>query len=82
MLHILHFEEAGFYPAHYAGMDPERLRIEAAQLACEYLMDTIYAEYGEQDVIKGYTSEHIRIDWKAETILIDVKKVYKNVMLH
>lgn len=67
------FSECGFNPLAY-DCDLIAAR-EAIQLACDYLMDSIYFEFNECDVIDNYRD--IRIDWIANTVIIPVNYVYK-----
>lgn len=83
MIQTVTFQECGFDPADYENWDspnPYILRAEAVQLACEYLMDTIYPEFSESDVITSHAD--ICIDWVACTVLVPVKQVYKPEYLH
>ena len=71
MIHSLFFEEIGFKPENYS----ERvLYREAVQLACEHLMDTIYMEFNEADVINH---DGIVVDYRAGTVLVPCNTVYK-----
>lgn len=81
MLQIVSFAECGFCMNDYtADMGPHELRAEAVQLACEFLMDTVYPEFNEADVIISHAD--IAIDWIACTVLVPVRQVYKPEYLH
>lgn len=82
MIQIVFFAECGFNPkdCFFAGMDVIKARAEAVQLACDYLMDTVYPEFNEGDVITSHAD--IMIDWVACTVLVPVNQVYKPEYLH
>jgi hypothetical protein len=76
MIHSLFFHEIGFNPSEYYS---QKAYAEAVQLACDYLMDTVYDAFNEADVIDH---ENIRVDYVAGTVLVYCKKVYKPEYLH
>ena len=65
------FREIGFNPEDWG----EQNQVVCIDFACQYLMDTIYCEFNECDVITNYRD--IRIDWVAHTVIVPVKQVYK-----
>lgn len=71
------FREMGFDPNQWIRFERPKVCID---YACQYLMDTLYAEFNECDVITDYRS--IAIDWIAETVIIPVNQVYKPEYLH
>jgi hypothetical protein len=75
MLHSLSFEEIGALASDYNGCTPAEAFVDLVQLSCDYLMDTVYPEFNEPDVIPVYAD--IEIDWTAQTVLIPVRQVYK-----
>ena len=76
MIHSLFFEEIGYNPFEYSTMTAHS---EAVQLACQYLMDTVYMDFNEADVINH---ADIVVDYKAGTVLVPCNKVYKPEYLH
>lgn len=74
-LHILSFDEIGTTAAAYANATPHEAFVDLVQLSCDYLMDVVYPEFNEPDVIPCYAD--ISIDWAAQTVLVPVKQVYK-----
>lgn len=75
MLHSLTFEEIGARADSYNGCTPSEAFVDLVQLSCDYLMDVVYPEFNEPDVIPCYAD--IEIDWTAHTVLIPVRQVYK-----
>lgn len=75
MIHCLSFAEIGTSASKYNGMTPREAFVDLVQLACDYLMDVVYPEFNEPDVIPCYND--IGIDWVAHTILVPVRRVYK-----
>jgi len=73
MIYVFTHNEVGFDPASQSHVD-------AIQIACEYLMDMYYPSHSEDDVIKGYTSDHIAV--LSDTIVIEVKNVYHECTMH
>ena len=82
MIQIVSFSECGFNQRECwaTGKDLHGVRAEAVQLACDYLMDTVYPEFSENEVIPSYAD--ITIDWVACTVLVPVNQVYKPEYLH
>jgi 2,3-bisphosphoglycerate-independent phosphoglycerate mutase len=76
MIHSLFFEELGYNPKDYGTTVAYR---EAVQLACDYLMDTVYMDFNEADVINH---RDIVVDYRAGTVLVPCNKVYKPEYLH
>jgi hypothetical protein len=76
MIHSLFFHEIGFVLHEYKADTAHK---EAVQLACQYLMDTVYPEFNEADVIHH---DGIAVDYRAGTVLVPCKKVYKPEYLH
>ena len=66
------FREIGFDPNGWPNGEVHMIAID---FACQYLMDTIYCEFNECDVITNYRD--IRIDWVAHTVIVPVRQVYK-----
>lgn len=58
----------------------ETKRKEIIQLACDWLMDNVYMDFNECDVIRDYNS--IVIDWKTGYVLVPCETVYKPEYLH
>lgn len=62
LYHDLDFDAIGYDPivgqsmrySYDEATNSARKRAYVVQLACEYLLDTIYADYPEECVIKGY----------------------------
>jgi hypothetical protein len=76
MIHSFFFREIGFNPDDY---DVTHAYRNAVQLACQYLMDTLYMDFNEADVIQH---ENIVVDYKAGTVLVPCRQVYKPEYLH
>lgn len=82
LYHDLDFDAIGYDPIIGMGIGHSNKRAYMVQLACEYLLDTIYADYPEECVIKGYGPEHIVIDWHANTVRVHVKALHKSDTIH
>jgi hypothetical protein len=76
MIHSFFFHEIGFNPFEYSTMTAHQ---ECVQLACQHLMDTVYMDFNEADVIQH---DNIVVDYKAGAIIVPCKKVYKPEYLH
>jgi hypothetical protein len=76
MIHSFFFREIGFNPDDYDVVLAYR---NAVQLACQHLMDTVYMDFNEADVIQH---ENIVVDYKTGAVIVPCRQVYKPEYLH
>lgn len=74
-IHTLSFKELGITIAQFDGLNALTAYKEIVQIACDFLMDTVYCEFNEPDVIPNHRD--ISVDWVAHTVLVPVNQVYK-----
>lgn len=71
---IVSFQEIGFDPAVYNGYTARSAVQQAFQLAGDYLMDTEFCEYVEEDVINWAET---RVDWCAHSVVVALHPYYE-----